>query len=193
MTLDGAVARSGALATDRLSLRKAQVSDAEALFAVRSEPAVTRQYGQEPDRSVDDSLKWIQNGLDNCARHEAMTWAITLKGKDTAIGECCIWNIDRVHRCAEIGYELHPAYWRKGIMTEALTAILAYGFGELGLHRMEANPLASNIASQGLLLKLGFKREGTLRQRHFFHDRFDDQIYFGLLEDEWAARPTAGP
>ena len=70
-------------------------------------------------------------------------------------------------------------------MIEAISAILNYGFTELGLHRIEANPLAGNRASRNLLLKLGFTYEGNLRQRIFFRDHFEDQNYFGLLKDEW--------
>ena len=68
-------------------------------------------------------------------------------------------------------------------MTESLSAILNYGFLDLGLNRIEANPLALNEASQRLLLRLGFKPEGSLRQRVFFRGAYIDQLYFGLLRE----------
>jgi ribosomal-protein-alanine N-acetyltransferase len=70
-------------------------------------------------------------------------------------------------------------------MTETMSAILAYGFTELGLHRVEAIIDIANERSKGLLLKLGFTYEGNLRQRYYFRDRFEDEHYFGLLKDEW--------
>ncbi len=70
-------------------------------------------------------------------------------------------------------------------MIEAVSAILTWGFNELKLQRIEACPLAKNIPSKSLLLKLGFSYEGNLRQRVDFCDRFEDQLYFGLLKDEW--------
>ena len=70
-------------------------------------------------------------------------------------------------------------------MTEAVSAILTYGFTELGLHRIEAVLLARNTSSKHLLQKLGFVNEGNLRQRVFFREAFEDQLYFGLLKDEW--------
>jgi RimJ/RimL family protein N-acetyltransferase len=70
-------------------------------------------------------------------------------------------------------------------MAEATSAILTYGFTELELHRVEANPLARNESSRSLLLKLGFTYEGNLRERIFFRGHFEDQHYFGLLRDEW--------
>jgi ribosomal-protein-alanine N-acetyltransferase len=117
-------------------------------------------------------------------------WVITLRDDDTAIGECCLWNFDPGFHCAEIGYEMQAGYWNKGLMSEALSEVLAYGFLEMGLHRIEASPFADNVRSQKLLLKLGFKLEGTLRERHFFHGRFLDQQYYGLLAEEWKDRKT---
>jgi ribosomal-protein-alanine N-acetyltransferase len=184
MTLDEAFVRQASLATDRLLVRPVREDDAEALFAVRSDPRVSERYGQEPNRSVDDTARWIRNALDGLSRRESMAWALALDD-DTVIGECCLWNFGQGHQCAEIGYELHSSYWRRGLMTEALSAVLAYGFGEMKLHRIEANPLASNTASQRLLLRLGFNLEGTLRERIPFRGGFEDQLYYGLLRDEW--------
>jgi [ribosomal protein S5]-alanine N-acetyltransferase len=69
--------------------------------------------------------------------------------------------------------------------SEAMTALLTYGFTELGLHRIEASVAPQNTPSKDLLLKLGFTYEGNLRQRYFFHDHFEDEQFFGLLKGEW--------
>ena len=61
-------------------------------------------------------------------------------------------------------------------MVEAISAVVAWGFNELGLHRIEANPFAGNIPSRSLLLKLGFSYEGNLRERVYFRDHFEDQL-----------------
>jgi ribosomal-protein-alanine N-acetyltransferase len=134
---------------------------------------------------LDDTRGLIQRLQASYDRRESIFWCITLKGEDAVIGSCCFWNFSLGFHCAEIGYELHRAYWRKGVMAEAISAIVTYGFTKLGLHRIEANPLAGNVASRKLLLKLGFTYEGNLRQRVFFRDQFLDQHYFGLLKDEW--------
>jgi ribosomal-protein-alanine N-acetyltransferase len=112
-------------------------------------------------------------------------WCVTLKDLDVAIGSCVFWNFDEDFHCGELGYELNRGHWRKGIMAEALPAVIAYGFNDLGLHRIEANPLGHNASSANLLLKLGFTLEGTLRQRCLFRGQYFDQLYFGLLEHEW--------
>ncbi len=120
-------------------------------------------------------------GQDN----EAIRWGITLKGEDRVLGSCGFHHFDAGFHRAETGYELNRAYWRQGMMTEAMSAILTYGFDFLGLHRVEAIIDMANEQSKGLLLKLGFTYEGNLRQRYFFRDRFEDEHYFGLLKDEW--------
>lgn len=185
MTLDAAFTNFPTLSTNRLLLRQIQPTDAEAFFAIKSDLEVTRRYGQEPHQTLDDTRAWIQRLQAYYDRREAIFWCLTLKGEDTIVGACTFWNFGPDFHCAEIGYELHHAYWRKGIMTEAISVILTYGFTELGLHRIEACPLAENTPSKSLLIKLGFTHEGNLRQRVFFRDHFEDQLYFGVLKEEW--------
>jgi ribosomal-protein-alanine N-acetyltransferase len=185
MTFDQAFERFPVLATGRLRLRQIKQTDAQAIFAIKSDERVTETYGEEPHRSLDDTHLFVQRQQAYFDRREGIMWYITLKGDDAAIGSCCFWNFSRDLHCAEVGYELHRAHWRQGIMTEAVSAILSYGFSELGFHRVEECPLASNAPSRSLLLKLGFTYEGNLRQRVFFRGRFEDQCYLGLLRDEW--------
>jgi ribosomal-protein-alanine N-acetyltransferase len=185
MTLDAAFTRFPSLITNRLRLRQIQPTDAEAFFAIKSDLEVTGRYGHEPHQSIEDTHAWIQRIQALYERREDLFWCLTLKGEGMVVGACTFWNFGAGFHCAEIGYELNRAYWRQGIMTEAISAVLTYGFTELGLHRIEAIPLAGNTASKRLLLKLGFKCEGNLRQRHFFRDHFEDQLYFGLLKEEW--------
>lgn len=180
--------RFPSITTERLHLRQILSTDAEALFAIKSDLEVTKQYGQEPHQTINNTLTWIERLQASYQGGEDFAWCITFKGQDTLIGLCVLWNFDSGFHCAEIGYELHPAIGRQGIMTEAVSAILNFGFNELGLHRIEANPLAGNISSKSLLLKLGFTYEGNLRQRHFFRGHFEDQLYFGLLREEWAQK-----
>lgn len=185
MSIDAAFSHFPALTTNRLRLRQLQPADAEALFAIRSDQQVREAYGQEPYQSVEEARVMIRRLQDLYDRREALYWGITFQETDTLIGSCTFWNFSPDLYCAELGYELHRAYHRQGIMAEALPVILTYGFTELGFHRIEANPYASNTASTSLLRKLGFTYEGNLRQRAFFRDHFEDQLYFGLLADEW--------
>lgn len=185
MSISASFSQFPSLTTQRLYLREIRIDDAEALFAIKSDPEVTRHYGQEPHRKLDDTLGWIRRLQADYERREALFWALTLQGDEKTIGGIVFWNIDPGFHCAEIGYELHPSYWQQGLMSEGMKAVLAYGFTELGLNRIEAAPLAENKPSWNFLGKLGFSYEGNLRQRHFFQGRFIDQLYFGLLKEEW--------
>ncbi|MGO8946712.1 MAG: GNAT family N-acetyltransferase [Ktedonobacterales bacterium] len=185
MTIDAAFTHFPSLTTNRLQLRQIQPSDTEALFALFSDEETMRFYGQEPHRSLDETRESIEQTQTHYAQREAIRWGIGLKVEDQLIGSCGFHHFDPDFHRAETGYALNHACWGQGIMTEAVSAILTYGFVELGLHRVEAIIDIANERSKGLLLKLGFTYEGNLRQRYSFQDHFEDEHYFGLLKDEW--------
>jgi [ribosomal protein S5]-alanine N-acetyltransferase len=185
MTIDDAFTRFPSLSTNRLLLRHVVPGDAEALFAILSDDETMEFYGDEPHQSLDQTHELIGQIQARYAKQEALRWGITLPGEDRLIGSCSLFHFDAGFDRAEAGYELNRAFWGKGIMTEAMFAILTFGFSELGLHRIEAIIDIANERSKGLLLKLGFTYEGYLRQRFPFRSQFLDEYYFGLLKDEW--------
>ena len=185
MNADATFTSFPSITSDRLHLREIRPTDAEAFFSLKSDLEVTSSYGREPHQTIEDTKAWVQLLQDSYSRRAGIMWCVTLKDQDVAIGSCVFWNFDEDFHCGELGYELNRAHWRKGIMAEALSAVIAYGFNDLGLHRIEANPLGHNAPSANLLLKLGFTLEGTLRERCLFRGQYFDQLFFGLLEDEW--------
>ena len=185
MTIDTAFTHFPCLTTNRLLLRQIQPNDMESLFAIFSDEEAMQFYGHEPHRSLGDTQELIRQIQARYARREALRWGITLHGEDRVIGSCSFHHFDEGFHRAETGYELNRAFWGKGMMIEAMSAILTYGFTELGLHRVEAIIDIMNERSKGLLLKLGFTYEGNLRQRYSFRDRFEDEHYFGLPTGEW--------
>jgi [ribosomal protein S5]-alanine N-acetyltransferase len=185
MSIDAMFTQFPRLTTDRLLLRQIQPNDAEALFTIFSDVEAMQFYGHEPHQSLDDTHELIRQIQARFARRESLPWGITLQGEDNVLGSCSFHNFDIGFHRAETGYELHRAFWGKGIMFEAMSAILTYGFTELGLHRVEAIIDNANERSKALLRELGFTYEGNLRQRYFFRDQFEDEHYFGLLKNEW--------
>ena len=185
MSIDEAFIHFPSLMTGRLLLRQIQPNDAEDLFTILADKEVMEFYGHEPHQSLDDTQKLIEQIHRRYAGREAIRWGIALQGEDRLLGSCSLHHFDAGFHRAETGYDLNRASWGKGIMTEAMSAILTYGFAELGLHRVEAIIDIANERSKALLLKLGFTYEGNLRQRYAFGDRFEDEYYFGLLKDEW--------
>jgi [ribosomal protein S5]-alanine N-acetyltransferase len=190
MPLDAAFSSFPLLSTHRFHLRQIQPSDAEAFFQIKSDPEVTHSYGREAHPSLQDTQAWIQLVQDAYTQHEGIMWAITFKTRDFPIGSCTYWHLDPESHCAEIGYELNRTAWGQGVMSEVLSIVISYGFKELDLNRIEATPLGKNNRSSNVLAKLGFTNEGTLRQRVLFRDSYEDQVYFGLLKNEWTECPV---
>jgi ribosomal-protein-alanine N-acetyltransferase len=195
MSIEDAFAHLPSFNTERLIVRPMEDSDVEAMFAIKSDPKVAAAYGAEPHRSIEETQEWVEGRVSGSGREDSLFWVFVPKWGKEAIGSCCYWHFDWESKCAELGYELHRSYWGKGIMTEALAPVLAYGLEGVGLNRIEACPLAENDASNALLLKLGFKYEGNLRERVFFKGRFVDQCYYSLLKSEWNSKTMgiAGP
>ncbi len=186
MERDAIFASVPVIETPRLTLRGIRASDAEAVFATFSDAETMEFYGEEPHHTVEDSRELIRQIAGWYARREGIRWGITRRDvDDEVIGSCGLFRFDEGFDRAETGYELRRAYWRQGIMSEALGGLLSFGFGEMGLHRIEASVDDANARSQGLLRKLGFTHEGTLRQRFAWRGRFVDERYYGLLRDEW--------
>ncbi|MGZ3582056.1 MAG: GNAT family N-acetyltransferase [Ktedonobacterales bacterium] len=138
MAIDASFTTFPCHTTDRLQLRQIQLDDAEALFATFSDKDAMRFYGHEPHRSLDETRRWVEQTHARFAGREAIRWGITFKGYDRVIGSCSFHHFDMGFHRAETGYELNRASWGQGIMTEAMSAILTYGFAELGLRRVEA-------------------------------------------------------
>jgi ribosomal-protein-alanine N-acetyltransferase len=185
MTIDTIFASVPLIDTPRLILRGIRESDAEATFATFSDAQTMEFYGEAPHQSLEESRELIRQIAGWYARREGIRWGVTLRGADEVIGSCGLFKFDEGFHHAETGYELRRAYWRQGIMSEAMRGLLGFGFNEMGLHRIEASVDAANERSKGLLRSLGFMHEGTLRQRFAWQGRFIDEYWFGLLRAEW--------
>ena len=112
-------------------------------------------------------------------------WGMIDKDTNRLIGTAGLNQLNKGSRRAEIGYELHPSYWRKGYTSEAVKAIIDYSFSTLGLFRIGAVTYPDNKASILLLRKFGFKKEGMLRAYLHQHGRSYDALVFSLLQPEW--------
>ncbi len=184
MTIDTAFTDFLTLSTKRLRLRQIRPEDAEAVFAIYSDEETMRYYN-ETFQSLAEAEAYITLRQDDYVRRREIRWGIARHDDDRIIGSCGLHHFDESYHRAETGYILHRACWGQGNMAEALSAVLTYGFTEMGLHRIEAVIDSANERSKNLLVKLGFQYEGNLRQRFLFRGEFEDEHYFGLLCDEW--------
>ncbi|HEY5801516.1 MAG TPA: GNAT family protein [Burkholderiaceae bacterium] len=175
------------LRTPRLQLRLLAPEDADALFALMSEPEVMRYFSEPPwgdhARAVEQIEKDTQAFLDGAYYR----FAIEVQATGAMIGTCTLFAIHQQNRRAEVGYALHPAHWGQGYMAEAMDALLAHAFGTLDLRRLEADIDPRNTASAALLHKLGFQKEGHLRERWIVGGETSDSDLYGLLRREWRA------
>ncbi len=119
----------------------------------------------------------------------ALQFAVVSKSTGKAIGTCLLFRFEAASARAEIGYVLGRAHWGQGLMREALAALLNGAFGG-PLRRIEAEVNTRNHPSAALLVRLGFKKEGLLRQRWVTKGRAEDVEMYGLLRDEWQSQGT---
>lgn len=180
------------LTTARLRLREIVPEDAEAMFRLRSDPEVMRYFGSAPDRSIEETEQRIDRIATGVREGTAIRWGLTLREGGALVGIAGYWRWEKHHRLAEIGYELTPACWGQGLMTEAVRPILRFGFERMELHRVEARLDPQNRASGRVLERLGFRQEGLLRESWLYEGRFTDTAIYGLLDRDLAAREGGG-
>jgi ribosomal-protein-alanine N-acetyltransferase len=169
------------LTTERLILRQAKMDDVEEVFFLRSDPRVLKYIDRAPCQSIDEAASFIRMITDMVATNNGISWTIALKDDDKKIGDIALWRLIKEHHWAEIGYTLHPDYQGKGIMSEAMTAVLDHAFNVMNLHSIEANTNPENKASQQLLLKHGFVQEAYFRENYYYDGKFLDSAIYSLL------------
>lgn len=175
------------LETERLILREVKQEDAKSVFQYLSDEEVMKYYGMVPMgkvSEVEEEIDWYRRIFDEGT---GIRWGITMKGTSEIIGSCGFLEYTARHARTEVGLELAKEYWRGGVMTEALAAIIQYGFSHMELMRIQALIEPENIASQKLFVKSGFVREGLLRKYERTNGEFDDLYMYSLLRDEYEA------
>lgn len=169
------------LDTARLCLRPLVASDAAALLAIHADPEVMRYSNTRPWTSIDQAHALIARDLKGLAAGSHLCLGIVPAAEGRVVGTCTLFSIDRASRRAELGFALGRFAWRQGWMNEALVAFLAFGFEAMNLHRVEADIDPRNLASARTLTRLGFRREGLLRERWIVEDEISDTEFYGLL------------
>ena len=104
------------------------------------------------------------------------------------IGTCTLFHFHYPSRRAEMGYALGRPFWGQGYMQEALTSFINHAFNTLNLNRLEADIDPRNISSAKTLERLGFLKEGHLRERWIVNSEVSDTGFYGLLRKDWLER-----
>jgi ribosomal-protein-alanine N-acetyltransferase len=171
--------------TERLLLRGPKPEDLQHVYRIHSDPEVMRFYGVLPYDSVEKAQKHLDWLYSLHREGKGLRPVITVKGLDTYIGDVGYYDYEQKHHRAEIGYILAKEYWGNGFMSEALEAMLKYGFNEMGLNRVQALIDPRNQASQRVIEKQGFKYEGTFREYELEYGEFVDLDIHSLLKSEY--------
>lgn len=172
------------LETERLILRELTQDDAKSIFNCFSHEEVIRYYGQEPFTDFKQAEKLIMLFSKNFTEKRGIRWGIERKETKGIIGTIGFNVWSPTHKRAEIGYEIHPDYWRKGYTLEVVTKVISYGFNDLGLTRIGAIVFIENEASNQLLKKIGFQQEGILRDYMYQNGKAYDTFAYSILKNE---------
>ena len=136
---------------------------------------------RKPASSLQDASDFLGRVQAALVSNDGITWGIALKNEPKLIGNMGLWRVDKEHHRAELGYVLHPEHQSKGYASEAMKAILHYGFHTMKLHSVEANVNPNNEASIKLLERNGFIREAYFKENYFFDGRFLDSAIYSLI------------
>lgn len=174
--------------TERLFLRTIQMKDAETIFQIVQEhPEITEFMGWYPPKKIEDTQKYIQKVTDQFPA-PSVVWSIFYKGEFA--GVIGYEDLERKYNevridCAEIGYWLSPKFHRKGFMTEAARAVLAFGFETLKLHRVIVKHVVENGASRRVIEKLGFRFVGVLEKEFEKNGKWHNVALHEMLEEKF--------
>ncbi len=173
------------LSTERLLLKKLTPEVFTYFFENFSDAEIKKQLGLLTDEELAVEKEKYRGGYTTYDR-TILSFLLVLKSTNETIGRCGYHNWYNVHRKAEIGYVLYKEeHKQKGLMSEALVAVLEYGFGVMNLNRIEATIDPTNAASQKLVKKFGFTQEGILRQHYIRNGEIQDSLIFSLLREEY--------
>lgn len=170
--------------TRRLLVRSVSADDVDELMTVNGDDAVTRFLPYATWQTTDDGHAWLARMQAMMDAGSALQFVIAERTTGKPIGTCLLFRHDETSRRAELGYALARAHWGRGLMHEALSALIDTAFGALHLRRLEAEVDTANAASDRVLRRLGFVAEGLMRQRWQVKGRLYDTRLYGLLAQD---------
>jgi RimJ/RimL family protein N-acetyltransferase len=171
--------------TTRLTIRRLAESDVQSYFDIFSNADVMRYWSSSPLTDLTQAGQNIGEILEHYEKADLFQFAIERKSDRQVIGTCTLHHLHRQNRRAEVGYALGRPYWGNGYMNEAMQALVDYAFRSMNLHRLEADIDPHNKSSARSLERLGFQREGLLRERWIVGGEISDSAIYGLLAGEW--------
>ena len=173
------------LETPRLRLRRLTMRDAQDIYDYSRDPEVARHVLWEAHRSIGEARAYLRFMLRKYRAGEPASWGIEWRQTGRILGTIGYMWIQSENSAAEVGYSLSRDWWNRGIMTEALEAVLRHAFEELRLNRVEAIYELENPASGAVMRKCGMKPEGVMRQKLYNKGRYVDVAMCAILKEEY--------
>jgi ribosomal-protein-alanine N-acetyltransferase len=172
------------LTTDRLLLRPLEAGDFRAVHAYASDPEVVRFMDWGPN-TLDDTTAFLERMITSVNASPRTQYPLAIEPAGEPLAGVVELQIDSAeHRRADIGYVLGRAAWGKGYASEAAAAMLRFGFGELGLHKISATCDPDNLGSARVLEKIGMRREGVLRDHFLIRGQWRDRLLWAALRTD---------
>jgi len=178
--------------TNRLILRFLDEADLSALYELFSHPEVMRYWSYPAWIEPSQAKQMLVDVQEGYRTRSGLQLGIERSFDQRFVGVCTLFAFHVPSRRAEIGYALARPYWGLGYMNEALQALLGYAFQTLDLNRLEADIDPRNLASAKTLERLGFQKEGHLRERWIVNDEVSDTGLYGLLRRDWLEHSRVG-
>ncbi len=176
------------LATRRLTLRRMLVADSADMYEYASRQDVTRYLTWNPHPDRDYTREYLEYIGSRYAAGMFYDWAVVYEPDRKMIGTCGFTSFQCTDDSAEVGYVLNPEYWGRGIAVEALERVLAFGFEDLGLHRIEAKYICGNDRSLRVMEKVGMTFEGVRREGMLIKGEYVNVGICSILREEWRHR-----
>jgi len=190
MALDLSELASHTMDLERVRLRRIERSDGDTLYAIHSDADVARYMARPAMRRREEADELIDRVHKGYEANTVLQLGIERKSDRELLGYCLLFNFNERCPRAEIGYALGRPHWGSGYMHEALVGLVELAFGKLELNRLEADIDPRNRASYRSLERLGFEKEGVLRERWKINGELSDSLILGLLRREWITRPS---
>jgi [ribosomal protein S5]-alanine N-acetyltransferase len=173
--------------TDRLILRKLEMTDAQSVFDHwLSDERVTDNRINPAHKSVSETVERVQKIISQYGSEDFCYWAIELKDTGELIGEIDLYDFDNATENCEVSYSLGFKWWNQGYGTEALRAVVEFGFRTMNIHKISAAHNTDNPASGRIMIKVGMKLEGIIR--HMIRNsknQYKDCAVYGLLQEDY--------
>ncbi len=173
------------LETDRLLLRRMKPSDYRDMYEYACQSRVTEYLLWEPHTDEKQTLGYLEYIQSRYRAGEFYDWALILREQKKMIGTCGFTTLDFTNNSAEIGYVLNPAYWGRGLASEAVACVLSFGFMQLNVHRIEARYMMGNDKSRRVMERCGMAFEGVRRSSLYIRGGYRDIGTCSILSDEY--------